>query len=85
MIRKLGIVLALLLVLGAVGFFGFAPGMAERNMNRIDGAPLPPITPEARRLHATLTIVDLHSDTLMWQRSLLDRADRGHMDLPRLQ
>lgn len=85
MIRKLGIVLALLLVLGAVGFFGFAPGMAERNMNTIDSAPLPPITPEARRLHATLTIVDLHSDTLMWQRSLLDRADRGHMDLPRLQ
>jgi microsomal dipeptidase-like Zn-dependent dipeptidase len=85
MIRKLGIGLALLLVLGALGFFGFAPGMAERSMNRIDGQPLPPISAEARALHANLTIVDLHSDTLMWQRNLLDRADRGHMDLPRLQ
>ena len=85
MIRKIGIAFALLMVLGAVGFFGFAPGMAERSMNKIDGEPLPPISAEARALHATLTIVDLHSDTLMWKRSMLDRADRGHMDLPRLQ
>ncbi|WP_156443490.1 dipeptidase [Erythrobacter sp. CCH5-A1] len=85
MIRKIGIALALLLVLGAVGFFGFAPGIAERSMNTIDGEPLPQISAEARALHATLTIVDLHSDTLMWQRSLLAQGDRGHMDLPRLQ
>ena len=85
MIRKLGLGLLALVVLGAVGFFGFAPGMAERDMNRIDGEPLPEISAEARALHATLTVVDLHSDTLLWKRSLLDRADRGHMDLPRMQ
>ncbi len=85
MIRKLGIGLVVLLLLGAVGFFGFAPGIAERSMNRIDGQSLPPISAEARALHATLTIVDLHSDTLMWQRNLLDRSERGHMDLPRLR
>ena len=39
---------------------------------------------EARALHASLTIVDLHSDTLMWARDPLERAGRGHMDLPRL-
>lgn len=85
MIRKLGIGVLVLLLIGAVGFFGFAPGIAEHGMNRIDGQPLPQVSPEARALHATLTIVDLHSDTLMWQRGLLERADRGHMDLPRLQ
>ncbi len=85
MIRKLGLAFALLLVVGAIGFFGFAPGMAERSMNRIDGEPLPQISPQARALHASLAIVDLHSDTLLWQRNLLDRGDRGHMDLPRLQ
>ncbi|MDP5103402.1 MAG: dipeptidase [Erythrobacter sp.] len=85
MIRKLGIGLLLLVVLGAVGFFSFAPGMAERRMNRIDGEPLPEITAEARALHATLIIVDLHSDTLLWDRSLLDRGERGHVDLPRMQ
>lgn len=77
--------LAALLVVGAVGFFAFLPGYVEGSMNQIDGKPLPKIRADALALHKTLTIVDLHSDTLMWKRSLLDRADRGHMDLPRLQ
>jgi microsomal dipeptidase-like Zn-dependent dipeptidase len=85
MIRKLGLGLGLLLALGAIGFFTFAPGIAERRMNRIDGEPLPVVGAEARALHATLTIVDLHSDTLLWKRSMLERADRGHMDVPRLR
>lgn len=71
--------------LGAIGFFGFGPSYLERSMNKLDGLPLRPVSAEAAALHKTLQIVDLHSDTLLWQRSLLDRADRGHEDLPRLQ
>ena len=71
--------------LGAVGFFGVAPGYIEASMNRIDGQPPIPVSADARALHQTLQIVDLHSDTLMWQRDMLDRAERGHMDLPRLK
>jgi membrane dipeptidase len=77
--------LAILLLVGGIGFFGIAPGYVEGSMNRIDGKPLPKVSAEAAALHKTLTIVDLHSDTLMWKRDMLDRADRGHMDLPRLQ
>ena len=53
-------------------------------MNKVDGKPLPKVSAEAIALHKTLTIVDLHSDTLMWKRDMLERAERGHMDLPRL-
>ena len=74
-----------LIVIGAIGFFGFAPGYVEGSMNKVDGKPLPKVSAEAIALHKTLTIVDLHSDTLMWKRDMLDRAERGHMDLPRLQ
>jgi membrane dipeptidase len=77
--------LAALLLVGAIGFFGFLPGYVEASMNQIDGKPLPKVSAEAQALHKTLTIVDLHSDTLMWKRSMLDAADRGHVDLPRLQ
>lgn len=77
--------LGALFAVSAIGFFGFLPGYVEGSMNRIDGKPLPKVSPEALALHKTLTIVDLHSDTLMWKRDMLDRADRGHMDLPRLQ
>ena len=69
----------------AVGFFGFLPGYVEDSMNAVDGQPLIKVSDEAKALHKTLNIVDLHSDTLMWNRDLGDRADRGHMDLPRLQ
>lgn len=74
-----------LVVVAAVAFFGFAPGMIERGMNKIDGQPLIPVSEEAKALHATLTIVDLHSDTLLWDRDLLDRASHGHEDLPRME
>ena len=69
----------------AIGFFGFLPGYVEGSMNAVDGQPLIKVSDEAKALHKTLNIVDLHSDTLMWNRDLGDRADRGHMDLPRLQ
>ncbi|MCE2729052.1 MAG: dipeptidase [Sphingomonadaceae bacterium] len=69
----------------AIGFFGFLPGYVEGSMNAVDGQPLIKVSDEAKALHKTLNIVDLHSDTLMWNRDLSKPADRGHMDLPRLQ
>jgi membrane dipeptidase len=74
-----------LVAVAAIGFFGFLPGYVEGQMNAIDGKPLIEVSDEANALHKTLTIVDLHSDTLMWDRDLNDRASRAHMDLPRLQ
>ncbi|UNU41391.1 peptidase M19 [Sphingopyxis sp. YF1] len=80
-------ILSLLVViaLGAAAFFTLAPGMIERGLNQIDGKPLPAVSARAKALHDTLTIVDLHSDSLLWSRDFLKRADRGHMDLPRLE
>ncbi|MGQ3102289.1 MAG: dipeptidase [Sphingopyxis solisilvae] len=75
----------LVVALAALAFFALAPGIVERGANQIDGKPLAAVGERAKTLHATLTIVDLHSDTLLWKRDLLDRTDRGHMDLPRLQ
>lgn len=77
--------LAILLIVVAAAFFALAPGMTERSLNKIDGKPLTAVSERAKALHKTLTIVDLHSDTLLWQRDMLDRAERGHVDLPRLE
>jgi membrane dipeptidase len=76
---------ATLIAAAALGFFGFAPSYVEGSMNQIDGKPLIAVSAEAKALHKTLNIVDLHSDTLMWNRDLNDSVSRGHMDLPRLQ
>ncbi|HJS12219.1 dipeptidase [Sphingopyxis sp.] len=83
--RRWLIGILLVVAVAALAFFAIAPGMLERGMNQIDGKPLPTVSERARTLHRTLTIVDLHSDTLLWKRNILDRADRGHMDLPRLE
>ncbi len=76
---------ATLLAVAAIGLFGIAPGYLESSMNKIDGKALVPVSAEALALHQSLQIVDLHSDTLMWNRDLLEPANRGHEDLPRLQ
>ncbi|KRC80949.1 dipeptidase [Sphingomonas sp. Root241] len=76
--------LAAVILLAAIGFFGFAPAMVESDMNKVVPAPLPRVTEQTRALHDSLQIADMHGDTLLWRRSLLDRANRGQVDLPRL-
>lgn len=80
-------ILALLLVVAALFVLAwwFGPDQFDRRMNRVSADPTAPEPDEAdRALHGSLFIVDLHADTLKWERDLLARADHGHLDLPRL-
>ncbi|PTE14346.1 dipeptidase [Pseudogemmobacter blasticus] len=82
--RKFAIGAGVVVVAGAAGFFGIAPGMAERGQNAtLPGAPAP--SEAALALHKRLVIGDWHSDALLWDRDLRQRSDRGHVDLPRLR
>lgn len=82
--RKLAIGAGVIVVAGAAGFFGLAPGIVEKGQNAtLPG--LPPVSEAARTLHAGLVIGDWHSDALLWDRDLRRRSDRGHVDLPRLR
>ncbi|MGR4891647.1 dipeptidase [Sphingopyxis sp. LARHCG72] len=76
--------IVIVLLIGAGAFFAFAPGIAERSMNQVDGKPLPKVSERAKALHQTLSIVDLHSDSLMWKRDITESSDQGHVDFPRL-
>lgn len=76
---------AVLVVLAAAAFFILAPGYVERALNPLRmPAEGWPVSPEAQALHDRLVIGDWHSDALLWDRDILDRADRGHTDVPRL-
>lgn len=63
----------------------FLPAYFERITNVVDGKPLDPISEQAQKLHDSLIIVDLHADTLLWKRAMVDSVDRGHVDLGRMQ
>lgn len=74
------LVLSLLVLLG----FVVVPRVVGGRMNAtLDGAS-GPVSEEAERLHATLDVVDLHADALLWKRDLLERGSWGHVDVPRL-
>jgi membrane dipeptidase len=60
------------------------PGILESSLNRVERVTLPAPGDEAKALHATLDMVDLHADTLLWGRDVLVRGTRGHVDVPRL-
>lgn len=78
-----GLVLVVVLLLGGARTFG--PGILERSLNRrIDHSPFN-LSAEAVALHKSLVVMDWHADTLLWSRDILDRAERGQVDLPRLQ
>ncbi len=83
---KRGLVTLLVLAaLGAVGFFTFAPKIADSSMNPVNTHAPYPVSDAAQALHEDLIIGDWHADSLLWKRSLLKRHDFGHVDVPRLQ
>ena len=73
-----------MIALLATAVFVFLPAAVERHFNAVH-APPRAVSERARALHARLLIVDLHADSLLWGRDLLQRSRRGHVDLPRLQ
>lgn len=75
-----------LIALGAGVFFsGVLAGPTQSAINDVEpDEPLPAISPEIRAAYRTMFVADLHADTLLWRRVVLDRTDRGHVDLPRM-
>jgi len=66
-------------------FFLFAPAIVERAKNRVIPHAPYPVAGRARALHKRLVIGDWHCDSLLWNRDLLRRSRRGHVDFPRLR
>jgi membrane dipeptidase len=59
--------------------------MLEKSKNKVNEHKPYTIRPDVQKVHDSLTIVDWHSDSLLWARNLLKRSDYGHVDVPRLQ
>ncbi len=82
--QRLALVLFLLVLFALAYVHWFLPGQIESGVNgRIPHEPYE-ISARAASLHESLFVADLHSDSLLWKRDLAQRAERGHMDIPRL-
>ncbi len=75
---------AAVLALAAILFFTVLPAQVEASKNVVLKPPPYTVNDSARALHARLQVVDLHADSLLWNRDLLQRGSRGQVDIPRL-
>jgi membrane dipeptidase len=75
--------LLLILVIVGTAFF-VVPGIVESRMNKVLNPPPYKASAAAEALHKNLIVADLHADSLLWKRDLLEHGSRGQVDLPRL-
>jgi membrane dipeptidase len=83
--RKLSVIILLTVGMGALAFFFVVPAAYEQFVNRARKGPPYAASERARSLHGRLFVADMHADSLLWDRDLLERSTRGHVDVPRLQ
>ena len=89
--RQIGRILRLVLIaiiilsilIGSIVFV-FGPSLVENRFNPVNNLGAQPISPAAQALHRSLTIADLHADSLLWGRDLSKLSSYGHVDIPRL-
>ena len=60
------------------------PSIVERRQNHVLQSGPYQASAEAEALHRTLLVADLHADTLLWGRNLLEPSRAGNIDLPRM-
>ena len=82
--KKILIALAVILLLLLGAFFFVVPSQLEKRLNVALNQPPYLASERAVELHKRLLVADLHADSLLWDRDLLEHASRGHVDIPRL-
>src|SRR6056297_2317319 len=83
-VKRIVLAVAAVMVVVVVAAFAVGPGILERSFNQVIPHQPYAVSERAQTLHDDLLIADLHADTLLWRRDPLDRAERGHVDVPRL-
>ncbi len=83
-LRALFSLIVLILLALGVYIFGVLVPKTDADFNKVTAHDPYPVSAAAKDLHQTLTIADLHSDSLLWRRNPEHRHKRGHVDFPRL-
>jgi microsomal dipeptidase-like Zn-dependent dipeptidase len=84
MIKRIAWGLLVLVLVAVVAGRLLVPAMLEKATNVVEPHAPHPVSAEARALHESLVVGDWHSDSLLWDRDLLERSTYGHVDVPRL-
>ena len=77
-------VIGTVLIAFATIVFTWLPTYVEKSRNRVLPSQHAEISTTTKKLHQSLFIADLHSDSLLWNRNLAKKSNYGHVDIPRL-
>ena len=83
--KKVSIGIGVLFTLCIFAFFFYLPTSFDKRSNYAYKKPPYKVSPKAAELHKKLFVADMHNDSLMWNRDLLKKNNRGFIDLPRMQ
>jgi membrane dipeptidase len=83
-VRRRSVQITLFLLCIVVVFFLTIPRLVDEDQNKVVKKPPYAASARALHLHQQLTIADLHADSLLWGRDLLERSTYGHVDIPRM-
>ena len=81
-IKKILKLVAILLLIAAIGAFGCVPEYIDKTSNKVT---FKGDVPKNAAFDSLSFIADLHCDALLWDRDFLQNHDYGHVDLPRMQ
>jgi microsomal dipeptidase-like Zn-dependent dipeptidase len=82
---RIAVIVFTILLIAFLSFFFFvAPRLAANLLNPVIKKSPYVISEKARKLHEKLFVADMHADSLLWKRDLLERDSIGQVDLPRL-
>ncbi|MGF1454575.1 MAG: dipeptidase [Alphaproteobacteria bacterium] len=82
--QRLLVGLLVLIIAGLAVAYAVVPGMLESGTNKVVPHDPYAVSPAGQAVHDRLVLADLHADSLLWKRNILDRGERGHVDIPRL-
>jgi membrane dipeptidase len=73
-----------MITVAAILVFSFGPSFVAKRFNPVSNAVVQTLSASSQALHQSLTIVDLHADSLLWGRDLSKLTNEGHVDISRL-
>lgn len=82
--KFIGAGIAALLLVAIWVLFIIVPARVDARMNAVIAHDPYTVSAQARTLHETIPVADLHADTLLWMRDATKRQRRGQTDIPRL-
>lgn len=84
LLKILSLIVAVLIVGFLIFFFFFAAAYTEKSLNPIINKPPYQVSEKAKQLHEKLIVADLHADSLLWNRDLLEDSNIAQVDVPKL-